>query len=219
MDPAYARVIPDVPFHDLPGYLCTGDLVCLLQDPSNLTARFQMPAKLTDALAMGIPVLASNAPPLANVAREGLVELPGSTPLATKIEEIFVNYPAYQEQARTNRNRFLSQYSYASRRSWMKAMLNRLLETPPSPLPAEFKNLIDNHRRLFPQPQIFQSLLDAGPRVYCLPNHSVPTISQPVRLSLHTSAKAETLWTTRSISSSFGSRTTQEYTAADRTCS
>ena len=166
MDPAYARLIPDVPFHDLPGYLCAGDLVCLLQDPSNLTARFQMPAKLTDALAMGIPVLASNAPPLTNVAREGLVELLGSTPLETKIEDILMNYNTYQEQARTNRDRFLSQYSYASCRPWMKTMLNRLLETSPSPLPAEFQDLIDNHRKLFPRPRTSQALPNADLTLY-----------------------------------------------------
>ena len=166
MDPAYARVLPDVPFHDLPGYLCAGDLVCLLQDPSSLTARFQMPAKLTDALAMEIPVLASNAPPLANVAREGLVELLGSTPLETKIEDVFLNYPAYQEQARTNRHRFLSQYSYASRRASMKTMLNRLLETSPSPLPAEFQDLIDTHRRHFSRHRTPRALPNAGLTLY-----------------------------------------------------
>ena len=148
LDTTCVRVLPDVPFHDLPGYLCAGDLVCLLQDPNSLTSLFQMPAKFTDALAMGIPVLASNAPPLRNLARDGLVELLGSTPLETKIREIFLNYGAYRERARANRKVFLSRYSYGACRPWMKAMIDRLLETP-SPTPIEFRDLIDNHRRLF----------------------------------------------------------------------
>ena len=148
VDATYVRVIPNVQFHDLPGYLCAGDLVCLLQEPDDATSQFQMPAKFTDALAMGIPVLASNAPPLMNLARDGLVELLGATPLEKKIEEIFANYPACHARARTNRGRFLSQYSYGACGSWMKAMIDRLLETP-SPTPAEFRDLIDYHRAVF----------------------------------------------------------------------
>ena len=148
LDTASVRVLPDVPFHDLPGYLCAGDLVCLLQDPNSLTSLFQMPAKFTDALAMGIPVLASNAPPLRNLARDGLVELLGSTPLETKIREMLLDYGAYRERARANRKVFLSRYSYGACRPWMKAMIDRLLETP-SPTPIAFRDLIDNHRRLF----------------------------------------------------------------------
>lgn len=148
VDSTCVRVIPDVPFHDLPGYICAGDLVCLLQDPTHIISQFQMPAKFTDALAMGIPVLASNAPPLKNLARDGLVELLGSTPLEMKIEEMFLNYDAYRERARISRKRFLTHYSYGVCRPWMTAMLDRLLETP-SPTPIEFRDLIDNHCRLF----------------------------------------------------------------------
>ena len=148
VDATLVRVIPDVPFLDLPGYLCAGDLVCLLQDPDAAAGQFQMPAKFTDALAMGIPVLASDARPLVNLARDGLVDLLGATPLEKKIEEIFADYPARQARARTNRERFLSQYSYGAYRPAMTAMVDRLLETP-SPTPAEFRDLIDYHRSVF----------------------------------------------------------------------
>ena len=145
----HARVIPDVPFHDLPGYLCAGDLVCLLQDPDNATSRFQMPAKFTDALAMGVPMLASNAGPLEGLARQGLVEPLGSTPLEEKIEEIFLNYGEYKKRARENREYFISHYSYGACRPWLTGMLGSLLESPPSPMPSDFLVLIETHRRLF----------------------------------------------------------------------
>ncbi len=147
-DPTYVKVISDVPFLDLPGYLCAGDLVCLLQDPDDINSQFQMPAKFTDALAMGIPILASNAPPLVNLARDGLVELLGDTALEKKIEEVFASYPGYLEGARTNRERFLLQYSYGACRPWMNAMIDRVLESP-SPTPAEFRRLVDYHRGIF----------------------------------------------------------------------
>ena len=145
LDTTYVRLIPDVSFHDLPGYLSAGDLVCLLQDPTNVTAQFQMPAKFTDALAMGIPILASNASPLVNFARDGLVELLGSTPLETKIEDMFSNYTLQRHLSRKNRAHFLKHYSYRACRPWMKEMLNRLLDTH-SPIPSAFRDLIDNHR-------------------------------------------------------------------------
>ena len=147
-DSTYVKVISDVPFLDLPGYLCAGDLVCLLQDPDDVNSQYQMPAKFTDALAMGIPILASNVPPLANLARDGLVELLGNSALEKKIEEVFANYPAYLERARTNRERFLSQYSYGACRPWMNAMIGRVLESP-SPTPDEFRDLVDYHRGVF----------------------------------------------------------------------
>ena len=147
-DATYVRVIPDVPFLDLPGYLCAGDLVCLLQDRNDVNSQFQMPAKFTDALAMGIPVLASNAPPLMNLARDGLVELLGTMPLEKKIEEMLVNHHIYRAKAQENRGRFLSQYSYGACRPWMKSMIDRLLEVT-SPTPAEFRDLIDYHRAVF----------------------------------------------------------------------
>ena len=145
----HATVIPDVPFHDLPGYLRAGDLVCLLQDPDNVTSQFQMPAKFTDALAMGIPVVASNAGPLQSLARQRLVEPLGSTSLEEKIEEIFLNYGVYKKRARENREHFVSHYSYGACRPWLTGMLDSLLEASPSPMPGDFLDLIETHRRLF----------------------------------------------------------------------
>ena len=107
VDPSRVKLVPEVPFCDLPGYLCAGDLVCLLQDEREATSAFQMPAKFTDALSMGIPVLASNVPPLLNGARRELVELLVDTPPARKIDEIFSDYAVYKKRATWNRQIYL----------------------------------------------------------------------------------------------------------------
>ena len=152
IDNETVKHIPDVPFHDLPGYLSAGDLVCLLQDTKALTSQFQMPAKFTDALAMGLPVLASNAPPLVNLARDGLVELVGDGPLERKIEDCFSDYSAYRKRSLENRDYFLRRYSYSSCTPRMTELIDRLLAQPPSPIPSEFRNLLDHHRGLFTEP-------------------------------------------------------------------
>ena len=141
-------VVPDVPFHDLPGYVCAGDLVCLLQDGKSVVSSYQMPAKLTDALAMGVPVLASDAPPLRNLVDGGLVEVLGGASLSEKIDEIFRNHDVYKARALENREKFLLEYSYGAARPWLKKMVARLAGRP-EPVPDEFRELIDYHRAMF----------------------------------------------------------------------
>ena len=37
--------------------VAAADLACVIQDPAHPVSRYQMPAKVTDALAMGVPCL------------------------------------------------------------------------------------------------------------------------------------------------------------------
>ena len=143
------KVVPNVPFSDLPGYLCAGDLICLLQAREQVTSRFQMPGKFTDGLSMGIPVLATDVPPLVNLAQKGLVELLGDTPLERKIDEIFSDYDAYKHKAVQNRETFLRKYSYGANLPGLQDTIDRVLNNP-APIPDEFRELVAYHRRIFP---------------------------------------------------------------------
>ena len=144
----HVKVVPNVPFSDLPGYLCAGDLICLLQAEEQVTARFQMPGKFTDGLSMGIPVLATDVPPLVNLAQKGLVELLGDTPLDRKIDEIFSNYDAYKQKAAQNRETFLREYSYGANLPGLQDTIDRVLNNP-APIPDAFRELVAYHRRIF----------------------------------------------------------------------
>ena len=145
---AHVKVVPNVPFSDLPGYLCAGDLICLLQAKEQVTAQFQMPGKFTDGLSMGIPVLATDVPPLVNLAQKGLVELLGDTPLDRKIDEIFSNYDAYKHKAVQNRETFLREYSYGANLPGLQDMIDQVLNNP-APIPDAFRELVAYHRRIF----------------------------------------------------------------------
>ena len=146
--PGRVKVVPNTPFCDLPGYLCIGDLICLLQVEDQVTSHFQMPAKFTDGLSMGIPMLATNVPPLENLAKEGLVELLGDMPLDRKIDEIFSDYEAYKRKAVKNREVFLREYSYGANLPRLKGTIDRLLNNP-APMPDKFRELVTYHRRIF----------------------------------------------------------------------
>ena len=145
---AHVKVVPNVPFTDLPGYLSAGDLICLLQDVEQVTTRFQMPGKFSDGLSMGIPVLATDVPPLVNLAEKGLLELLGDAPLDRKIDEIFSDYDAYKHKATQNREIFLREYSYAANLPRLQDTIDRVLNNP-LPVPDAFRELVAYHRRIF----------------------------------------------------------------------
>ena len=148
LDKTLVATVSYTPFCDLPGYLCVGDLICLIQDERCVTSSFQMPAKFTDGLSMEIPMLASNVPVLENLAKEGLVELLGGMPLEQKIDEIFSNYEVYKRRAVCNREVFLQKYSYGANRSKLKDSIDFLLNNP-APVPGAFRELVAYHREIF----------------------------------------------------------------------
>ena len=144
--------LPDRPFHDTPKNLCVADLVCLLQDPTNEKASYQMPAKFADALAMGVPMLGSQTPPLMDAARDGLIEVLGDEPLHEKIDEIFGNYARHKDRAIRNRATFCEQYSYAANRSRLVDVIESLYDAPPA-VPEEFSRLVAFHEELKVRPE------------------------------------------------------------------
>ena len=149
LDAENIRTVPNVPFRDLPGYLSAGDLICLLQDESNVTSRYQMPAKFTDGLSMGVPMLATRVPPLVNLADAGLVELLDDMPLDRKIAQIFENYEEHKKAALRNRQVFLDRFSYDAVVPRISELIEPLLGNP-APVPEEFRALISHHREKYP---------------------------------------------------------------------
>ena len=148
IDSGHVKIVPNVSFVDLPKYLRAGDLICILQDKRKVVSHFQMPAKFTDGLSMCIPMLATNVPPLVNLAQTRLVELLGDTPLDQKIDEIFGNYGTYKHMAEQNRKVFLDEYSYGANLPRLKATIDHLLNHP-APIPDEFRALVTYHREIF----------------------------------------------------------------------
>lgn len=70
---ARVRFLPDRLFSDLPSVLQMADGVCLLQDPDSVVSEFQTPAKLTDALALGVPVAMTPVQGVADLTQPGLM--------------------------------------------------------------------------------------------------------------------------------------------------
>lgn len=65
------KFIPGQPYWHTADVLATADCVVLVQNLGSLSAQYQAPAKLTDALAMGVSVLAQTTPALEHLFLDG----------------------------------------------------------------------------------------------------------------------------------------------------
>jgi lipopolysaccharide biosynthesis glycosyltransferase/glycosyltransferase involved in cell wall biosynthesis len=79
------QFLGDQPFEAIPDILAAADLCVLLQDPQSAAAQYQTPAKLTDAMAMGLPVLAEKTPGLADLADKGAFQVVDQSQLANAL--------------------------------------------------------------------------------------------------------------------------------------
>jgi glycosyltransferase involved in cell wall biosynthesis len=69
------RIDGYVHWRDAPRALACADLVCIIQDTDFAIASTQTPAKVTDALAMNVPILANWTPPLEELASLGALRI------------------------------------------------------------------------------------------------------------------------------------------------
>lgn len=72
--PERVRIIPSCDISEVGTYLAAADLMPLLQNPNALITQSQFPAKVTDALQHGVPIVASTTPPLAESALSDVVD-------------------------------------------------------------------------------------------------------------------------------------------------
>lgn len=98
-----------VPFARLPSVVTAADLVCLPQDGSFRPAAYQIPAKMTDALAMGVPVIVEDLPPFADLKGLAGIIVRDGRPLAVQIAEVLSNLPSRAAV----RDTFLAEFSTA----------------------------------------------------------------------------------------------------------
>ena len=102
------------PVSEVPRLTLIGDLVCLLQDSTHMTTEHQLPAKLTEVLAMGVPVLARETPPLKPLVSEGLISGIGDARVSARISQLFADPDGMRAQAQRGRRFFTEQLSYGA---------------------------------------------------------------------------------------------------------
>jgi glycosyltransferase involved in cell wall biosynthesis len=141
--------VPYQPATRLPAVVAASDLACVLQDPRHPATSFQIPAKITDAMAMRVPCLVRPAPPLRSLIDQGVVEVWHSgEALADRIASIFDRYGDALDRAERARAIFEADYSYQAVAERLVPVVESHVPTPPRLTPA-LASLTEAARRLF----------------------------------------------------------------------
>lgn len=111
-----------VPFSMLASTTLLADLVCLPQEMESEVSQFQIPAKLTDALSMGIPVILENLPPFRDLAKAPGIYIRKNASLSSVISKAL---KTTKKQKKQIRDFFLTEFSTAA----SAECLSRLIRT------------------------------------------------------------------------------------------
>jgi glycosyltransferase involved in cell wall biosynthesis len=134
--------LPYQPFGELAAVVGAADLSCVLQDAAHPVARYQMPAKVVDALAMEVPCLVTATPPLQPLVDAGVLHAANrGAPLHEAIAAVFEDPAEARERARRGRELFLEEYSCAAVCERVVPWFEELLITP-GELPQELDALV-----------------------------------------------------------------------------
>ena len=139
--------IPPQAFADMPAVLAAADVTAVLQDPESPISNHQMPAKVTDALAMQVPCIVNAVPPLQPLIDEGCLEAVGTNGLAAALGRVLGDAGA-RRRAAANREVFLDRYSHAA----VAPVLNRVMCSAIDegrPLGGGLSRLLELQRSLF----------------------------------------------------------------------
>jgi len=112
----------DCAFSDLPFLLSAADLVPLIQEADHPIAQYQIPAKISDASALGIPILATRTPPVADLFSRGLLREVSESDLG----EVIAEYKAQSPGAKSLlRNSFLGEFSLSVNRARLNLVIDQ----------------------------------------------------------------------------------------------
>ena len=100
------------PWERLPELVSMADLICILQDPKSPIADYQIPAKLTDAMAMGVPTMVTKVPPLQDLIASKSVIAVEQDNLETAIEDFFQNKNSKILQHSRKRYTYIGEFTY-----------------------------------------------------------------------------------------------------------
>jgi len=137
--------VPTRPMDEMPALLAAADAVCVLSDPTSPVAAYQIPAKVTDALAMGTPCLVRRVRPLDELIDHGVLTVVDDD-LDDAIVELLTGTEG-QDRAAAGRAVFDEQLSYAALAPRLAEIVEAQLDTT-TPVPPSFTETVDLARRV-----------------------------------------------------------------------
>ncbi len=163
-----ARIVyhPDCSFGDLPARIVAADVVVLLQDVNHPISQFQIPAKVTDASAFGLPILVTDVPPLRDMVLQGVVTVTTAADLGDALERLLRERAS--GDASTSRIRvreaFEADLGFRVNRERLDLAIARAAEAGPG-LPPSFDRLLDITAKAYARMRPARHHLPAAPVV------------------------------------------------------
>ncbi|WP_233835408.1 glycoside hydrolase family 99-like domain-containing protein [Paraburkholderia sp. ZP32-5] len=117
--------LPNQPFRDAPQVVSIADVCVLLQD-GGAVSNFQVPAKLSDALGMRVPVLANFSPAIEDLIACGAVEEASSSALKQQLEALLSSTVQDEQKAAKRNSAFLDLLSVKACAQNLKDWLDKL---------------------------------------------------------------------------------------------
>ena len=127
---ANGRVIylPNQAFAVIPEILAMADVVCLPQDERHPISEFQLPAKAIDAVAMGVPLLVNNTPPLMQLVTDEVAELVCVEEIPAALVRLSAGVEEADAWSKKVRKKFLNRYSYSAAGRQLREMILKSLD-------------------------------------------------------------------------------------------
>jgi tetratricopeptide (TPR) repeat protein/glycosyltransferase involved in cell wall biosynthesis len=129
------------PWERLPELVSMADLICILQDPSSFIADYQIPAKLTDAMAMGIPTIVTKVLPLQDLIVSKSVIAVDDENLEMAIENFFQDPNSKFSQHSRERYSFLTEFTYGVNAERIKQALT-IAKNKIEPFPEKYTQIL-----------------------------------------------------------------------------
>lgn len=139
-----ARVVlhPNCEFDALPGIIAAADAVVLLQDPTHPISSYQIPAKISDAAAFGLPVVMTDVPPVRDLIQLGLITVATADTLAEVLQRLMAEAEYTTNGARPEiRAAFESELSFTVNRARLNMAIERARAAGPASVPEGFDRL------------------------------------------------------------------------------
>jgi glycosyltransferase involved in cell wall biosynthesis len=125
------RLIPEIPFSDVPLYLAAADVVAAPQRLGPDTVG-QVPAKIFDAMALGRPIVSTRVSMIPEILDDsGVLVEPGEPAGLARAIAWLLDHPAEAAAlGRKARERCVARYSYAAARQALFPLIDRALSHP-----------------------------------------------------------------------------------------
>ncbi|MGI0496381.1 tetratricopeptide repeat protein [Limnospira platensis] len=115
------------PFNQIPDVVAVGDICILLPDGQSPVSQFQIPAKLSDALGVGLTVLLSQSVAVTDVIESGALLQISESNLGVALGRVLSDEAEIQRLGSKARELFVAEFSYAKNGSRLGLVLGRVI--------------------------------------------------------------------------------------------